>query len=308
MKQTKTKFFLLSSAILSVIIFIFYFLSYFIVINVVSWPQKILLWLILSVILACAITIGYSITSSAIADAMTTLRRMLRADNLSHPLIMKLSSEAPGTYHHSINVSNLAQRAAKSIGADSLLVRTAAYYHDLGKLSDPKIFVENQSQKELLLEENSSMWIRSNAKKIISHVEKGVKIAKEAGLPDEIIDIIAEHHGSSRALYFYSRAQEKGLKIKKSDFSYSGPKPQSKESAIVMLADCVEASIRAKQPITKEIITQITSDIIEDKIKEEQLNLSGLSQRDLQTIKSSLIDTLNTIYHQRISYDTKDKN
>ncbi len=308
MKKTQTKFFRYSVAILSMVILVFIFISYSISFSIHSYLLKFAFWLILSVLLSFIITYGYTLTSSSISDAMATLRRMIRAENLSNPLLMRLSSEAPGTYHHSLNVSNLAQRAAKSIGADSLLVRVAAYYHDLGKLNEPKVFVENQSEKELLQEENSATWIRSNAKKIISHVEQGVKLAKEAKLPEEIIDIIAEHHGNSKVLYFYTKAKEKGLKIRKSDFAYPGPKPQSPESAIIMLADCVEAWARTIHPINKDNISEIVSSTIEEKLKENQLSRSGLSEIELSKIKSSLIDTLLIIYHQRISYDHKNEN
>jgi len=304
MTKTQTKFYYLSIFLLSLIAFIFFLIIYFFSFVSISIYPKIIIIYALSLLLAAIITHAYTLTSSAISDAMTTLRRLSRAENLSNPLLLRLSTEAPGTYHHSMNVSNLAQRAAKIIGADSLLVRVASYYHDIGKLSEPKVFVENQSQNEIPDEENGA-WIRNNAKKILSHVGNGCKIAKDAGLPPEIIDIIAQHHGDTKALYFFERAKERGLKIKKTDFSYPGPKPQSKEAAIVMLADCVEASARAQKDINKESINSLVRNIIEEKYKEGQLDFANFTDMEIIKIKESLSETLLTIYHQRISYDSE---
>lgn len=302
MKKTKTKFFYYSIAILSVFIFLFIFLSYITSSAVSSTVYKVLIWISFSFVMSTLITYGYTLTSSTIADAMFTLRRMIRAENLSNPLLLKLSSEAPGTYHHSLNVSNIAQKVAKAIGCNSLLVRVASYYHDIGKLNDPTLYIENQKPSDFLAEENSALWIKSNAKKIISHVENGVKIAKEAKLPEDIIEIILEHHGDSKAWYFYQKAQDKNLKIKLSDFSYMGPRPTSKESAIVMLSDCVEAHARAIQPSNIDAIKEIVESTIADKLKEKQLESSGLSSREIITISNVLKESLASIYHQRINY------
>ena len=251
--------------------------------------------------MAILMTAALSIINPAVSDAMLTLRRLLRFESLSNPLLMKLSITAPGTYHHSMNVSNLAQRACKAIGADSLLVRTAAYYHDIGKVSNPTLFIENQAESEIPRDE-SAEEIRDAANKIISHVEKGVQIAGEHNLPDSIVNLIAEHHGTTRAWFFYRRAVEKGLKIKRTDFRYKGPIPQTKESAILMISDCVEAAARAEQVLTKEIISNIVDSIIEERLKENQFKNASFTETDLLQIKKSLVDTLFSIYHQRISY------
>ncbi len=303
MKKAQTKFFYYSIFILALFLLLFNFISYFISISTNLFMIKVLFWAILSLIFATFITYGYALTSSTIADAMFTLRRMHRAENLSNPLLLRLANEAPGTYHHSINVSNLAQHAARAIKADSLLVRVASYYHDIGKLNEPKLFVENQSQTDFLEEEASALWIRSNAKKIISHVASGNKIATDSQLPEDIIEIISEHHGDSKALYFYAKAKDRGLKIKKSDFAYPGPKPSSKESAIIMLADCVEASAKAKQPSDKKDIAQIVDSIIEEKVNEKQLINCGLSSGDLKKVSMALKESLSSIYHKRVEYE-----
>lgn len=301
MIRVQKNFFILAITFLTVIFFIFFLIVYFSTFLSLFIVFKLIIWLFLAFILAGIVSYSYALTSSAIADYLATLRIMSRAENLSHPLMLRLSSEAPGTFHHSLNVSNLAHKSAKAIGMDSLLVRVASYYHDLGKLNDPKVFIENQTESEIPSEENSG-WIRNNAKKIILHVEQGVKIARDAKLPDEIIQIIAEHHGTTQATYFYERAREQKLKIRKIDFSYHGPIPQSRESAIVMLSDCVEAAARAIQPINRNLINQLVNQTIEEKIKEGQLKRSNLSDHDLLAISHSLKETLISIYHQRIDY------
>jgi hypothetical protein len=262
---------------------------------------RVMLNLVFSLFLGALIAIGISIFTPVFREAMATLRRLLRVESLSNPLILKLSSSAPGTYHHSLNVSNLAQKAAQTIKADSLLVRTAAYYHDLGKLENPTLYVENQSEVEVPTSEDAGS-IQKHANSIIAHVQKGVERAYEANLPTEIIDLIKEHHGTTRALYFYGIAKQKGLKIKKTDFRYEGPTPQSKESAILMLADCVEAAARATHDLTQEKINEIVDNTAKDRLDDNQFKNSGLSASELTKVCSSLKSTLRTIYHQRIEY------
>lgn len=257
-----------------------------------------------SVFLSVILTVGVSIMNPVLSETMITLRRMLRVESLSNPLLMRMSTEAPGTYHHSMNVSNLAHKAAKSIGADSLLVRTAAYYHDIGKLDNPQAYVENQSGIEVPTSEDINS-IRKNAKEIISHVERGIKIAQENKLPDEIVDLIRQHHGTTYALYFYTLAKERGLKIKKTDLRYLGPTPQSQEAAILMLADCIEATAKAQPVLTPEKIEFIVGTAIEERISDKQFKNAGLSELDFTKIKTAMEETLQSIYHQRIEYGTK---
>jgi len=257
---------------------------------------------IFSVVFSLSVTIGLVVFAPIFSDTLATLRRMFRLESLSHPLLLKLSAEAPGTYHHSINVSTLAQKVAKGIGADSLLVRTAAYYHDIGKLSNPLFYIENQAGTEMPKSEDAKT-IRKNADVVISHVEKGVKIAKEYKLPEEIINIIKEHHGTTRTLYFFRIAKEKGLKIKRTDFRYSGPIPQSKESAILMLADCTEATLRAYDNLNAKIIHEVVKNTIEERMADNQFKNCGLSENEYAKIKNLLESNLLSIYHQRIEYN-----
>lgn len=304
MKKYKfeNKYFLLTVLVVFIPILIFFVLANYLLQTFhFSLFPELLIYSLFSIILAFIITAGVAIFNPTIDAAMFTLRRLLRFESLSNPLLLKLSIQAPGTYHHSLNVSNLAQRACKSIGANSLLTRTAAYYHDIGKLSNPMLFVENQAESEIP-DAKSVNEIKSSAQKIIFHVEDGVKIAKENNLPEEIIDLIAEHHGTTKALYFYKKAVERGIKIKKTDFHYPGPKPQSKESAVLMISDCIEAAVRSEQNLNKEIIIQIVNNIITERLQENQFKNSDLSDNDIIKIKNSIVDTLMSIYHQRIKY------
>lgn len=307
MEKQSTKYVYLLSLLLAAFIFLINLISdYIVVLTEPAYHIKILIYLIDALFLGTAISIGLFVINPTLSQAMATLRRMLRVENLSNPLLSKLSSEAPGTYHHSLNVSTLAQKAAKAIGADPLLVRTAAYYHDIGKLDNPFSFVENQSGGEVPTSEDSES-IRKNARIIIAHVDKGAALAKKYDLPAEIIDMIREHHGTTRALYFYRIAKEKGFKIKKTDFRYLGTIPQSRESAILMISDCVEAWTRAYPFLTKQRIKEIVSNTIDERLKENQFRGANLTKSDLTKIARSLEETLLAIYHHRIDYGAEAK-
>lgn len=296
------------SVFISIISFLVLLISNYIIVLVdPSLTLKICILVISALVLGVFLSFGILVFNPVLSEAMLTLRRLLRIESMSNPLLVRLSTEAPGTYHHSINVSALAQKATHAIGANSLLVRTAAYYHDIGKLVNPLSFVENQSGQQIPTDEDAES-IRKNATEIISHVENGVKIAKKYNLPENVIDAILEHHGTTRALYFYGKAKEKGLKIKKTDFKYPGPIPQSKESAILMLADCVEATSRSMPNLTREQINELVDRAISERLTEKQFKNSNLSEKDMATISSNLKENLQTIYHQRIEYGTNDKN
>lgn len=260
---------------------------------------KVAVGLLISGIASFIVAYGILVFEPVAKEVISSLNRLHRVENFSHPLLLKLSYEAPGTFHHSINVSILAQKAAKAIGADALLVRIAAYYHDIGKLKEPLSYIENQSGEEIPRSEDMDS-IRRNANKIIGHVNSGLEIAQRYHLPEDIINLISEHHGTTRALYFYEKAKEKGLKIKKTDFRYEGPAPQSKEAAILMLADSVEAAARALPDLSPDRLRAVIEFTMEDKIGENQFKNSGLLEGDLAKIKDALTQTLTSIYHQRI--------
>lgn len=234
---------------------------------------------------------------------MTSSVKLLELSNPSQPVLKRLLVEAPGTYHHSIIVGNLAETAAEDIGANSLLARAAAYYHDIGKLKRPYFFSDNQFGGENPHDKTSP---NLSALIIKSHVKDGVEMAREVGLPQEIIAIIQQHHGTNLISYFYQQALQSNRHddIEKKDFSYDGPEPQSREAAIIMLADITEAAVRSKKfnKNNHDRIEGFVRGLIKDKLIENQLDKSELTLSDLDTIAKSFVKVLTGIYHQRIEY------
>jgi hypothetical protein len=237
---------------------------------------------------------------------MTSSVKLLELSNPSQPILKRMLVEAPGTYHHSVIVGNLAETAAEDVGADSLLARAAAYYHDIGKLKRPYFFSDNQFGGENPHDKTSP---NLSALIIKSHVKDGVEMAEENGLPAKIIDIIKQHHGTNLISYFYQQALQdnKHDDIEKKDFRYDGPKPQSKEAAIIMLADITEAAIRSKNfnKNNHDRIEGFVRGLVKDKLIENQLDQSNLTLSDLDTIVKSFVKVLTGIYHQRVEYPDK---
>ncbi|MHB8170932.1 MAG: HD family phosphohydrolase [Thermincolia bacterium] len=235
------------------------------------------------------------------AFGITSAVRLLELSNPNNPLLKNLLMEAPATYHHSILVGNLAEAAADSIGADSLMVRVGAYYHDIGKTKRPYFFIENQ-----LSHENPHDKIAPSLSTLIitSHVKDGVEMAREAKLPQQIIDIIEQHHGTSLVSYFYHRALEndKNETVNEEDFRYDSRKPQSREAALVMLADTVEAAVRAMQNPTLGRVEGLVRKIIKDKLNDGQLDECDLTFKDLDFIATAFMKVLSGIFHNRVEY------
>lgn len=240
------------------------------------------------------------------AFGLTSSVKLLELSNPSQPLLKRLLVEAPGTYHHSVIVGNLAETAADNIGANSLLARVGAYYHDIGKIKRPYFFTDNQFGGE-----NPHDKLSANLSSLIikSHVKDGVEMARENKLPESIIDIIKEHHGTNLISYFYQQALEdcKHENVEEDDFRYDGPKPQSKEAAIIMLADIVEAALRSKQfnKSNHNRIEGMVRELIRAKLTEGQLDESDLTLKDLDVIVDSFVKILTGIYHQRVDYPEK---
>lgn len=235
---------------------------------------------------------------------ITSAVRLLELSHPNNPLLKRLLTEAPGTYHHSIIVGNLAEAAARETEADGLLVRVGAYYHDIGKLKRPFFFIENQIHRN-----NPHDKITPFLSTLIltSHVKDGVEIAKENKLPEAIIDIIRQHHGSSLCTYFYHKALENGQKkreniINESEFRYEGPKPQTKETGIIMLADAVEAAVRSLQNQTPGKIEGTVRKLIKEKLLDGQLGECDLTFKDLDLIAGAFTQVLNGIFHTRLEY------
>ncbi len=228
----------------------------------------------------------------------------VRLLELSHPnnfLLKSLLIEAPGSYHHSIIVGNLAESAADAVGGDSLLVRVGAYYHDIGKSKRPYFFIENQMTCD-----NPHDKIAPSLSTLIltSHVKDGVEMAREQKLPQGIIDIIEQHHGTSLVSYFYHKALESDRTetVTEEEYRYEGPKPQTREAAIVMLADAVEAAVRSVQNPTTGRVEGLVRKIIKDKLNDGQLEECDLTFKDLNVIANSFVRVLSGIFHNRIEY------
>jgi len=229
----------------------------------------------------------------------TSAIRLLELSNPNHPLLRRLLMETPGTYHHSILVGNLAEAAADAVGADGLLCRVGSTFHDVGKIKRPLFFVENQ-----LGIDNPHDKIAPSLSTLIitSHVKDGLELAKEYKLPRAITAFIAEHHGTDLVKYFYHKAQENGDHVEESDFRYPGPKPQTKETAIVSLADAVEAAVRSLVKPHPTKIEALVRKIIQERLADGQLDESDLTFKDLNKIADAFTKVLIGIYHNRVEY------
>ncbi len=232
---------------------------------------------------------------------ITTAVKLSELSNPSHPLLRRLLIETPGTYHHSIIVGNLAEAAAEAVDGEPLLARAGAYYHDVGKIKRPYFFVENQ-----LSGGNPHDRVSPNLSTLMitSHIKDGVELAREYKLPAVIADIIRQHHGTSLVKYFYQLAAGKDSSepVAEEDFRYEGPKPQTKEAAIVMLADSVEAAVRSLAKPTKERIEAMVRSILQDRLQDGQLDESALTFKDVDRIAATFVRILQGIFHARIEY------
>jgi putative nucleotidyltransferase with HDIG domain len=246
---------------------------------------------------------------------ITTVFQLLELASPSQPLLRRLLVETPGTYHHSLMVGNLAERAAEAIGADPLLTRVAAYYHDIGKLANPLAFIENQSGGENI---HDQLDPETSAQILKQHVVDGIDIAYKAKLPKSLIAFIPQHHGTAIMSYFYARA--KGLAaepyggpqtaegaraaatVDQRKFRHAGPKPQSREAALIMLADGVEASVRSLASRDEPAIRAMVARIIDERMSDGQFDECDLTLRDIEQIKEAFVQQLLGMYHQRVAY------
>jgi putative nucleotidyltransferase with HDIG domain len=235
---------------------------------------------------------------------ITTALQLLEIARPDHPLLQHILKKAPGTYQHSLQVANLAEQAAKEIGADQLLTRVGAIYHDAGKTVNPSFFIENQVNGAS--NPHDALDPYTSAATVIEHVTNGVELAKKYHLPLRIQNFMLEHHGTLVTRYFYVKAVENNgndeSSVSKFDFMYPGPPPQSKETALLMLADGCEARARAEKPQSKEELLVVIQKVIDFCQKEGQLNDTELTLKDLKTIANSFTDTLINTYHPRIKY------
>ncbi len=226
---------------------------------------------------------------------------LVELSDINTPLLQRLSEQAPGTFQHAMQVSNLAAAAANRVGANAQLVRTGALYHDIGKIANPAFFTENQSEGA---DPHKNLSLEESARIIISHVDEGVKMAEKEGLPPQVREFIATHHGHGKAKYFYNTYcnQHPGEPVDEAKFTYPGHNPQSKETGILMMADAVEAASRSLKEYTQESIAQLVNRIVDTQVADGLLKETPLSFRDVEAIKETFIEKLMTIYHTRISY------
>lgn len=234
---------------------------------------------------------------------------LLELSDFNHPLLRRLILEAPGTYQHSLVVANLSEAASEAIGANSLLARVGAYYHDVGKLIKPDYFVEN-----LVNYKDMHKKLKPSMSKLIifNHVKEGVELVKKHRLNPKIIDFITQHHGRTLVYYFYQRAKELEPEGKhEEEYRYPGPKPQSKETAIVSLADTIEALSRTLEDPTPSRIEEMVREVVRKRFMEGELDESGLTLKELEKITQSFIRILNAVFHTRINYpkdESREKN
>lgn len=269
------------------------------------------------VLIKCAMAFAGGILSGILATGImpflestfneVTVFKLLELSNPNNPLLKRLIMEAPGTYHHSVMVANIAEVAAEEVGANAVLTRVGAYYHDVGKLQRPYFFAEN-----LMGMENPHDSIQPNlsASIIISHVKDGIELAKKNNIPLAIQDIIAQHHGDSLVKYFYYTMKNSladGEEIDEKDYRYKGPIPNTKEAGIIMLADSTEAAVRSIKEHTKEKINDMINNIINDKLTSGQLRDCELTLKDIEKIRQCFITSMNGIYHERIEYPKEKK-
>ena len=219
----------------------------------------------------------------------------------NRPLLKRLSLEAPGTYAHTINVANLAEAAATAIGANGLLCRVGVYYHDVGKVLKPQYFIENlpsgRNPHDKLKPETSAAIVRE-------HVVEGLRLAEEEKVPSVIRDFIPEHHGTQKIGFFYEKAKEEagGEELRLEDFSYPGPRPASRETAIALLSDSVESATRALQEPTQDRIRKLINTIVDGKMNDHQLDEAPLTLSELAQIREQFLKVLCGMHHQRIDY------
>jgi len=237
---------------------------------------------------------------------VTTDFTLMELSDLNRPLLKRLILEAPGTYHHSIMVGNMVEAVAEDVGANSLLARVGAYYHDIGKLSKPEYFFENKGDNANKHEKLSPSM---SALILVSHVKEGVELAKKEKLPEVVIDAIREHHGTTVMAYFYQKALEYDShdSVNIDDFRYPGPRPHSKETALIMLADSTEAAVRSLKEPTAPRIRAVVTKIIESRMNDGELDESGLTLNDIAVIREKFIKILTGIFHPRIPYPSQEE-
>jgi hypothetical protein len=235
---------------------------------------------------------------------VTTSLQLMEISRPTHPLLRQLLLKAPGTYHHTLIVANMAERAAEAIGADALLTRVGAYYHDVGKTIRPYFFIENRSESD---DPHARLDPYTSAQVIIAHVTDGIELAKKHRLPRRVVDFIPEHHGNSLVAYFYHKAAKQAgdaEQVDRAQFRYPGPKPRSRETAITMLADGAEATVRSKHPANVEELEKVVAESVQARMLSGELDDCPLTLEDLRIVQRAFVDVLRGLQHPRVVYPT----
>lgn len=283
------------------------FISFYLLMTQSSYTWKELVFYgiaaVVSGILSSSMTIGllpfFESTFNILSDM-----KLIELSSPNHPLLKKILIEAPGTYHHSVMVANLADTACESIGANGLLARVGAYYHDIGKTVRPRYFIENQHGEK---NPHDTLPPERSRDIIIAHAEDGAKMLEKYKMPSEIIDIARQHHGTSLLKFFLFKAKEEGREVEEEDYRYAGPKPQTKEIAIISIADSVEAAVRSMKDPTTDKISQLVQAIVKDKLQDGQFDECDLSMKEIKVIQRTFCETLNGIFHSRIEYPDEEE-
>ncbi|TWT09095.1 HD family phosphohydrolase [Planomicrobium sp. CPCC 101079] len=245
-----------------------------------------------------ALTIGLLPFFESIFRKLSAIR-LIELANPNHPLLKKILMETPGTYHHSVMVANLADASCEAIGANGLLARVGCYYHDIGKTKMPQFFIENQMN---IPNPHDAIPPDTSRDIILAHGKQGADILKKHKMPKEIVDIAMQHHGTSLLKFFYHKEKEKNPEVDEGLYRYAGPKPQTKEIAVVSIADSIEAAVRSMKEPTSEKIKNLVDAIVEDKLKDGQFDECDLTMKELKTVKKVMCETLNGTFHTRIEY------
>lgn len=230
--------------------------------------------------------------------------RLVELSNPNHPLLRKLLTEAPGTYHHSVMVANLAETACEAIGANGLLARVGCYYHDIGKTKRPQFFIENQMN---INNPHDRLNPKTSRDIIIAHATDGAEMLEKHRMPKEIVDVAKQHHGTTLLKYFYHKVKESGEEVDEADYRYPGPKAQTKEMAIIGIADSVEAATRSMSQPTPEKIETLVKKMITDRLQDGQFNECDITLKELEVVSDTLCETLKGTFHSRIEYPETDQ-
>lgn len=281
-------------------ILLFLFLSF----EKYSWTDLLIQssYGVTSSLLSAILTIGLLPFFETVLGILTDMK-LLALSNPNQPLLRKILTEAPGTYHHSVMVANLSEAACEAIGANGLLARVGAYYHDIGKTRKPQYFIENQMNGN---NPHDVLDPRESAEMIISHPYDGAAMLKEHRLPKEIVAIAEQHHGTTLLKYFYHKEQEMNQHTNEANYRYPGPKPRTKEAAIVCICDAVEAAVRSMKQPTEEKIEEIVSSIVNDRLMDGQFNESPLKLNELNRVHAAICEALKGMFHSRIQYPMKE--